>query len=176
MSGNRLAALVVGAMLAAFASACNETANTSNVNGNTVASNASMTSNASNANTMNIAPANNAPAMNTNGYATPKAPNNVPTARATKAPEPKLGSGGNDFYLFTKARGALNADDELKNSNVIINISEGVLTLTGTIANPSQKTRAEQLMRSVEGVKGVKNQLRISAGGTNPGPQGAKNP
>lgn len=79
-------------------------------------------------------------------------------------PQPQIGSGGNDFYLFTQARGALNADADLKAANIVIEVKEGVLTLSGTVASAAQKSRAEQLARAVSGVRSVKNQLRVSAG------------
>lgn len=85
--------------------------------------------------------------------------NNAPPA---KMPEPQLGSGGNDFYLFTQARGALNADAELKTANLVLDVKAGVVTLSGTVASAAQKSKAEELVRSV-GAKSVKNQLRVAA-------------
>lgn len=79
-----------------------------------------------------------------------------------KVPEPQIGSGGNDFFLFTKARGALNADAELKTANVILDVKDGVVTLSGTVASVAHKSKAEELVRAV-GPKAVKNQLRVSA-------------
>ena len=84
-------------------------------------------------------------------------------ARTANAPKPQIGSGGNDFYAFTQARAALAADDELKSSPVVIEISGGVATLTGTVAADSQKQKAESLVKAVRGVTGVKNQLRVAA-------------
>jgi hypothetical protein len=86
--------------------------------------------------------------------------NNAPPA---KMPTSKIGSGGNDFYLFTQARGALNADAELKAANVVVDVKDGAVTLSGTVANAEQKSKAEQLVRAV-GSKSVKNQLRVSGG------------
>lgn len=79
--------------------------------------------------------------------------------------KPQIGSGGNDFFLFTQARAALGADAELKGAAPIIEVKDGVLTLSGTVASPALKSRAEQVARSVGGVKAVKNQLRVAAGG-----------
>jgi hyperosmotically inducible protein len=86
-----------------------------------------------------------------------------PTTAVGKPPERVIGSGGNDFYLFSKIHGELSQDEQLKNSNIIVNINAGMVTLTGTVANAEQKARAEQLAHGVEGVKGIKNQLRIAA-------------
>ena len=81
---------------------------------------------------------------------------------SANVPSPQIGSGGSDFFLFTQARAALVADTELKTANIIIEVKSGVLTLSGTIANATQKTKAEQLVRGVSGIKSVNNQLRIS--------------
>lgn len=82
---------------------------------------------------------------------------------AANVPTPQIGTGGSDFFLFTQARNALFADAEFKNANITIDVKAGVLFLNGTIANAAQKTKAEQLVRSVSGIKSVKNQLRLSS-------------
>jgi osmotically-inducible protein OsmY len=41
------------------------------------------------------------------------------------------------------------------------------VTLTGTVANAAQKTKAEQVAKAVEGVTSVKNMLKVSTGNTN---------
>lgn len=84
--------------------------------------------------------------------------------RVNKDPDPKIGTGGNDFYLFTQARGALSADSELKSSNIVVDVKNGSATLSGTVANAEQKSRAEQLVRALSGITAVKNQLNVSAG------------
>lgn len=82
--------------------------------------------------------------------------------QAANVPSPQIGPGGSDFFLFTQARAALLGDAELKTAHVTIDVKAGVLTLSGTIANTAQKTKAEQLVRGVSGIKSVKNQLRVS--------------
>jgi hypothetical protein len=86
-------------------------------------------------------------------------------AKSANMPRPQIGSGGNDFFVFTQARAALGSDAELKGATPIIEVKDGVLTLTGTVATAAQKSRAEQVARGVGGVKAVKNQLRVAAGG-----------
>jgi hyperosmotically inducible protein len=83
-----------------------------------------------------------------------------PTA---KMPEKRIGSGGNDLALFTKVRGAIYTDGELQSSNVIVNVSAGNITLTGTTASAEQRVKAEQIAEAVEGVKSVKNEIRVAA-------------
>jgi hypothetical protein len=101
-----------------------------------------------------------APQGTTPASASRGAANGAPPA---KMPTPRIGSGGNDLFLFTQARAAVNADPELRAANLIIEVKEGVVTLSGTVASAALKAKAEQLARGA-GTKDVRNQLRVSAG------------
>ncbi|HEY6803769.1 MAG TPA: BON domain-containing protein [Pyrinomonadaceae bacterium] len=89
------------------------------------------------------------------------------TAKSNKGrkpdPQAQIGTGGNDFFLFTRTRSVLDADSELKTTSIIIGVKGGVLTLNGTVPNSALKMKAEQLVRTVDGVKEVKNLLHISS-------------
>lgn len=85
------------------------------------------------------------------------------SAPPAKMPTPRIGSGGNDLFLFTQARAAVNADPELKAANLVIEVKEGVVTLSGAVASAALKAKAEELARGA-GPKEVRNQLRVSAG------------
>jgi hypothetical protein len=89
-----------------------------------------------------------------------RVPSNAPPAAV---PTPRIGSGGNDFFLFTQARAALNSDAELRAANLTLDVKEGVATLTGSVANAALKAKAEDLVKGA-GPKTVRNQLRVSAG------------
>jgi hyperosmotically inducible protein len=89
-------------------------------------------------------------------------PRNNDNARVAAEPKPQIGTGGNDFFQFTQARAAIGADPEFKSADIVIDVKAGVLTLSGSVASAAQKSRAEQLVRAVDGVKGVNNRLRIS--------------
>lgn len=121
---------------------------------------------------------NNVPANNNVSVITPNIPpptgsnaamptvnndkNDKKSAPPVKLPTPQIGSGGSDFTLFAQARSLLSADEELLN-HVIIEIKEGNVTLTGSVSNEAQKTKAGQLVQSVKGIKSVKNNLRVSS-------------
>lgn len=84
-------------------------------------------------------------------------------AANAKNPAP-ITTGANDFYLFTALRAALANDAELKNANIIADVRDGAVTLSGTITDPKQKTRAEEIARGVQGVKKVAaTKLRVVA-------------
>lgn len=95
--------------------------------------------------------------------ASPTTPPRAGSAPQAKPPTPQIGSGGNDLFLFTQARAAINDDEDLKDANVIIEVKDGVVTLSGDVASAALKTKAEKLAR-VAGTKDVRNQLRVSAG------------
>jgi alkylhydroperoxidase/carboxymuconolactone decarboxylase family protein YurZ len=173
MNNNSLTSRVLAvALLASLAAAgCGRPSVTTNSNGNTqpaapgptpatAAQDTAATPAATTPAPAGVVAAAN-PAATANPAGTPGRPAN---ARAASTPPPQIGSGGNDFYAFTQARAALAADEEMKNAPVVIEIRAGVATLTGTVAGDSQKQKAERLVRGAQGVKGVNNQLRVSAG------------
>jgi hyperosmotically inducible protein len=86
-----------------------------------------------------------------------------------------IGTGLNDGWLWTKTRFDLAAADDLRDSTINVDVNNSVVTLTGTVASPAQKTRAEAIAKSVEGVTSVKNMLKVSAN-TTPTPASANTP
>lgn len=74
----------------------------------------------------------------------------------------KIGSGANDLWLWTKTRSALAYADDLKDVTINVDVENDVVTLTGTVPTDKQKARAEQVAKSIEGVKSVKNDLTVS--------------
>ena len=74
-----------------------------------------------------------------------------------------VGSGLNDGWLWVKARFDLAAADDLRDSTINVDVDNAVITLSGTVASATQKTKAEQVAKSVEGVKSVKNILKVQA-------------
>ena len=81
---------------------------------------------------------------------------------AANVPAPQIGTGGSDFFIFTQARAALDSDADLKAANIIIDVKAGLVTLSGRVGGATQKSKAEELVRAVGGVRAVKNQLGIS--------------
>ena len=106
----------------------------------------------------NIA-APNVSAANTGSVSAPNA--NRKSATAMKEPTPQIGSGGGDLALFLQARAALGFDKQLQ-GDVIIEVKEGNVTLSGKAANAEQKAKAEQSIKAVNGVKSVKNNITVS--------------
>jgi osmotically-inducible protein OsmY len=78
-----------------------------------------------------------------------------------------IGTGVNDGWLWVKTRFELAAADDLRDSTVNVDVENGVVTLSGTVASAAQKTRAEQIAKAVEDVESVRNQLQVAADNAN---------
>jgi hypothetical protein len=79
----------------------------------------------------------------------------------------KIGSGADDLWIWTKTRSALAYTEDLRDSTIDVDVENNVVTLSGTVPTEAQKAKAEQIARSIEGVANVKNEIRISPGGSN---------
>jgi len=84
-------------------------------------------------------------------------------AREAKGSGRTVGTGINDGWLWTKTRFDLAAADDLRDSTINVDVSNAVVTLSGTVASAEQKAKAETVAKAVEGVTGVKNMLKIAA-------------
>lgn len=150
--------LTTGVVSLAFSLAGCSSAPVSNT---TNANQAAMISNTNSA-TVNT-PANiaapNVSAANTSNVSAPN--DNRKSATAMKEPTPQIGSGGGDLALFLQARAALGFDKQLQ-GDVIIEVKEGNVTLSGKAANAAQKAKAEQAVKAVNGVKSIKNNITVS--------------
>ena len=87
--------------------------------------------------------------------------------REAKQSGRSVGTGANDLWLWVKTRWDLAAADDLRDSTINVDVDKDVVTLSGTVASASQRTRAEQVAKSVEGVKSVRNQLKVQPSGSN---------
>src|SRR6267143_5480446 len=57
----------------------------------------------------------------------------------------KIGTGLDDGWLWTKTRFELAAANDLKDSTINVDVENGIVTLSGTVDNPEQKTKAEAI-------------------------------
>lgn len=151
---NKLVAMMIGALGLAL-TGCGDTANyNTNANANS--------------------PANaNVAVANTNVNATPT-PRRALTreeyerdkdrySREAKDAGRTIGTGLNDGWLWVKTRFDLAAADDLRDSTINVDVDKDVVTLSGTVATAAQKAQAEKIAKAVEGVKSVKNMLKLSA-------------
>lgn len=73
-----------------------------------------------------------------------------------------IGQGANDSWLWFKTRAALLTTDDLRESTVNVDVVNDVVTLKGTVETAAEKTKAEQVAKAIDGVKSVKNELKVA--------------
>lgn len=96
-------------------------------------------------------------------------------AREARESGRTIGSGANDGWLWVKTRFELATADDLRDSTINVDVDNAVVTLSGTVASQTQKTRAQEVARAVEGVTNVRNNLTVSTGNTNANANGNRN-
>jgi hypothetical protein len=87
----------------------------------------------------------------------------------------KVGSSVTDGWLWVKTRGALVAASDVTSTGINIDVSNGVITLRGTVPTADQVKKADAAAKGVSGSKGVQNQLKVAAGGNANASAGNKN-
>lgn len=158
----KLVGIMAVATLAFSFAGCNQTANESaNANANANMANANANRMAENKNANENANTSTRRSPTREEYERDKAR----YEREAKEAGRKIGMGLNDGWLWTKTRFDLAAADDLRDSTINVDVENAVVTLSGSVANAEQKGKAESIAKSVEGVKGVKNMLKVSAAG-----------
>ena len=77
-----------------------------------------------------------------------------------------IGSGANDMWLWVKTKAALAAADDLTDSSINVDVENEVVTLRGDVGSAAEKASAVKVAREVEGVKNVRDQLKVSPDGS----------
>lgn len=67
-----------------------------------------------------------------------------------------------DTTLSARAKAALIKDKNVKSSDFSIEVYQGNVTLTGVASTPAEAKLAEEDIRAVDGVKSVKNDVRVA--------------
>lgn len=67
-----------------------------------------------------------------------------------------------DARIADKVKTAVRRDPEVRTVDVVVLVSGGVVTLSGTVSTSHQRARAEQLASEVEGVTAVVNHIAVS--------------
>jgi hyperosmotically inducible protein len=83
--------------------------------------------------------------------------------RASKSSE-SIGDSLDDAWIHTKIRSKLLGEGEFPGGRLNVDVKNNVVTLRGTVATRADRTKAEQIARTTEGVKSVRNQLVIKPG------------
>jgi hyperosmotically inducible periplasmic protein len=83
--------------------------------------------------------------------------------RETRGAVGTAGTAVHDGWITTKVKTSFVGEDALENSDIDVDTKNGVVTLKGNVASAAAKTRAEVIAKEIEGVKRVKNQLKVKA-------------
>ena len=83
--------------------------------------------------------------------------------RATKSSE-TVGDSIEDAWLHTKIRGKLLGEGEFPGGSLNVDVTNAVVTLRGSVATRADRTKAEEIAKTTEGVKSVRNQLVVKPG------------
>lgn len=134
---------------------CDTTTNTNvAVNGNKVANNTAVVTNT---NTNTNASTNANKEVTREEYDKDRAKYEADKGAST------IGQGANDSWIWFKTKSALATTDDLRDSTINVDVSNDVVTLKGTVGTEAQRASAAKTAQSIEGVKSVKNELKVDA-------------
>jgi len=74
-----------------------------------------------------------------------------------------MGENIDDASLTASVKTSLVGDKAANLTRIEVDTTNGVVSLNGVVDSAQQKSRAEELTRRVNGVKGVKNNLQVSS-------------
>jgi hyperosmotically inducible periplasmic protein len=83
--------------------------------------------------------------------------------QATKSKE-SVGDSLDDAWIHTKIRSQLLGDGQFPGGSINVDVKNNVVTLRGHVATRAERTKAEQIAKTTDGVKSVRNQLVIKPG------------
>ena len=73
---------------------------------------------------------------------------------------PAIAAGG-DTWITTKAKIALLTADGVKGRDVNVDTVDGTVTIHGKVRTEAEKSKAESVVKEIDGVKGVRNLLQV---------------
>lgn len=150
--------LVIGVctIIVTLAIGCQTANNNTNANSNTTAVNANA-----NANTSANANANRS--LNANMSRAEYERDKDSWADEARRLGRTIGTGVNDGWLWTKTRALLASENDLRDTTINVDVENGVITLSGSVATNEQKTTAGRIAQGVDGVASVRNNLAVTA-------------
>ena len=90
----------------------------------------------------------------------------MPTAQERANNREKVSSTASNATLTTKVKTALASDAGAKTmTNIDVDSNNGVVTLKGKVESADMKKKAAAIAKKVEGVKSVKNELKVEKKG-----------
>jgi hyperosmotically inducible protein len=84
-------------------------------------------------------------------------------AEAAEQPRQEAAASVTDAWITTKIQAAYFLDEDVKALNLHVTTRDGIVTLTGTIANERERQEAVSIAKTTDGVKEVVDKLTITA-------------
>ena len=81
---------------------------------------------------------------------------------AVQSAQQSVGQSVDDTVITTKVKAALLADDEVKGLAINVETAGGTVQLTGSAKSDSERQKAEQLAKAVNGVTAVQNNIAVN--------------
>lgn len=78
-------------------------------------------------------------------------------------PKQSVGEYTSDAVVTTKVKAAIVGEKSLSALDIAVETNNGIVTLTGSVGSAAQSDDATRVARGVEGVKQVKNDLKLDA-------------
>jgi osmotically-inducible protein OsmY len=78
-----------------------------------------------------------------------------------------IGQGADDKWIWFKTRATLLSTNDLRESTINVDVINSVVTLKGIVISEATKQKAEMVVNKIEGVKQVRNLLKVSPNGKN---------
>ncbi len=73
------------------------------------------------------------------------------------------GKAVSDGWIKSKIYAQFLTEDALDHSDINLDVERGMVTLKGTVASAAGQSRAEQIAKATDGVKSVRNNLKVTA-------------
>jgi len=80
---------------------------------------------------------------------------------ASTATQEGTGEYVDDSVITAKVKSAIIGDASLKATEINVETFKGIVQLSGFVSSSADKSKAEELARSVKGVKSVKDDMRV---------------
>ena len=84
-----------------------------------------------------------------------------------KANKETVGQSLEDAWIHTKVVAKLITDSQTPERKINVDVVDGAVTLRGQVDTAEGKAEAERLAKDTDGVKSVKNELKVVAGNSN---------
>jgi len=84
-----------------------------------------------------------------------------------KANKETVGQSLEDAWIHTKVVAKLITNSQTPERKINVDVVDGAVTLRGQVDTAEGKTEAERLAKDTDGVKSVKNELKVVAGNSN---------